>query len=146
MLSAVLASIDAWFESAVFGPLEHAADALPAISAMFDSVTAYFRSGERVCLVGAMGLGASRDPFAGVIAGYFRRWVAALTKCLIKGGIRPADASRLAEGAVAGIQGAIVLSRALNDREAFHRIVWQHQARLLDALAPCHDRPREVVQ
>ena len=138
MLAAVLTNIDAWFENAIFHPLEQATEARPAIMAMFDSVAEYFRSGERVCLVGAVGMGASRDPFAGAITGYFSSWIAALAACLTKGGVTAADASLIAEEVVAGIQGAIVLSRALDDRGAFHRVVSQHRARLAAAL----DRPR----
>lgn len=135
MMASVLSGIDAWFEEAVFHPLERGGDARAAIEAMVDAVTAYFRSGERVCLVGAVGMGASRDPFAEAIAAYFARWIGALAACLVGAGLPEADARERAEDAVAGIQGAIVLSRALDDRSAFLRVVSAHRARLLAALA-----------
>ena len=134
MLASVLSQIDAWFEGAMFGPLERSDDARTAIDAMIEATTTYFRSGERVCLVGAVGMGASRDPFAKAIASYFARWIEALTRCLTRHGMQEAQAAALAEDTVAGIQGAIVLSRALDDTGAFLRVVAQHRGRLLAAL------------
>lgn len=134
MVAAVLADIDAWFEKEIFVPLTQAADPAAAIDAMFVSVTAYFRSGRRVCLVGALGMGATRDPFADAIAGYFSRWIDALQAALETGGVSTDEARLLAEEAVAGIQGAIILSRALDEVEAFRRITETLRDRLLVAM------------
>ena len=104
MMAAVLADIDAWFETEIFAKLAHATDA-PA-----------------------------RDPFAAAVAGYFSRWIEALRKAIVKRGVAPKTAKLLAEEAVAGIQGAIVLSRALDDTGTFQRITGQLRQRLLDAM------------
>lgn len=124
MLSAVLAEIDGWFERAVFAPLrtKQKGGAL----AMIDSVDAYFRSGGRVCLVGVLALTESRDRFAAPIKGYFERWVAALAEALDSA----PDPQREAEEIVAIIQGAILLSRALNDPGVFARSMDQLRRRL----------------
>lgn len=134
MMEAVLADIDRWFAEAVFAPLEQAGDPAGAITAMFADVTAYFRSGRRVCLIGALGLNASGEVFAAKVRGYFARWIAALARCLEAAKVPPGDAQRLAEEAVSAIQGAIVLARALGDDSAFNRIVERQQAQLLDAI------------
>ena len=97
---------------------------------MFNSVDDYFRSGRRVCLVGALALGGARDRFAVVLQGYFARWIAALGCALSRSGHDDVEASSLAEEAVAGIQGAIVLSRALNDPSAFGRTIAKLRHRL----------------
>jgi TetR/AcrR family transcriptional regulator, lmrAB and yxaGH operons repressor len=60
MAAAVLAEIDAWFERAVYAPLREDAPG-PAIARMWAAVDDYFRSGGRVCLVGAFALSATRD-------------------------------------------------------------------------------------
>ncbi|MBO9624431.1 MAG: TetR/AcrR family transcriptional regulator [Sphingomonas sp.] len=134
MMRAVLADIDAWFDAAIFAPLEQAPDPAAAIAAMMREVEAYFRSGQRVCLVGWLGLGASRDPFGEPVKAYFARWIAALAACLQGGGVAESEATRLAEQAVAGIQGAIVLSRALGDDGAFVRLLRDHETRLTGAV------------
>jgi len=104
MAEAVLSEIDLWFEDHVFAPLRESSRPENAIAAMFDSVDGYFHSGQRVCLVGALALGDTRDRFARAVKSYFARWVDAL-----------------AEEVVGGIQGAIVLARALDDPRAFSR-------------------------
>lgn len=134
MMAAVLADIGAWFEANIFSRLARAADTAAAINFMFTAVMDYFQSGQRVCLVGALGMSAARDAFAVAISGYFSRWIAALRAVLQAGGVEAGMAGLLAEETVAGIQGAILLSRALNDTELFQRIINQLQARLLVAI------------
>ncbi len=123
MAAAVLAEIDHWFETKVFTSLDDAAEPARAITAMFDEVERYFHSGRRICLVGALALGDTRDRFSTQVRGYFGRWVSALASALARSGRDRAQAAALAEEAVAGIQGAIVLARALDDPGVFGRSV-----------------------
>lgn len=135
MMEVVLADIDAWFATNLFAPLEQADDPAEAIAAMIEVVTVYFRSGGRICLVGLVGLGSPGDTASVTIDRYFVRWISALTHCLEAGHVPSSQAKPLAEETVGGIQGAIVLARALGDAAIFTRIVHRHQAELLDALA-----------
>jgi hypothetical protein len=123
MATAVLAEIDGWFETQVFAPLGAPSEPQAAIAEMFTSVDTYFRTGRRVCLVGALALSDTRDRFACAVRDYFARWVAALADALRRGGHGRKAATVLAEEIVGGIQGAIVLSRALDDPEVFARIL-----------------------
>ena len=123
MAKAVLGEIDAWFEQHVFATLREATRPEEGLAAMLDAVDGYFRSGRRVCLVGAFALGDTRDRFAREIHGYFSRWAAALCAALARGGRGAAAAAALAEEILADIQGAIVLARALDDPGAFARAV-----------------------
>jgi TetR/AcrR family transcriptional repressor of lmrAB and yxaGH operons len=135
MMDAVLADIDSWFAMSIFLPLERAQNPASAITVMIDDVTAYFRSGGRVCLVGSIGLGSSGDVFASRAKNYFVRWISALSRCIETGGVPSPTAVQLAEETVSGIQGAIVLARALDEEAAFMRIVRRHHAALLEAVA-----------
>ena len=130
MAQAVLSEIDAWFENHVFAPLKEAARPEDAITAMFESVDSYFRSGRRVCLVGTLALGDTRDRFAREVRSYFLRWVDALSGALTRSKRNSASARALAEEVVAGIQGAIVLARALDDPRAFSRALERMRDRL----------------
>ena len=134
MMGAVLADVDHWFAETVFAPLEHVQHPARAVTQMIEDVTAYFRSGRRVCLVGALGLNSSGAAFNAKISGYFARWISALAQCLEVASVPPASAAQLAEEAVSGIQGAIVLARALGDDAAFNRVVDRQHAELLDAI------------
>lgn len=131
MLTAVLAQVDAWFEAHVFAPLIQAKAAEAAVTVMFDAVDGYFLSGQRVCLVGVLALGdVSRDRFAGPLRSYFRRWIDALANALARVGHDKDAAIALAEDVVAGIQGGIVLARALEDPGAFSRTIAKLRARV----------------
>jgi len=130
MVRAVLAEIDQWFEHAVYGPLRDESDANHAIDGMLDAVMDYFRSGRRVCLVGALAVGHTRDRFSQAIQGYFASWVGALQSALVRQGRDDNQARVLSEEAVLSIQGAIILSRALDDPGVFQRAVDQIRRRL----------------
>lgn len=134
MLSAVLGEIDRWFVAAVFRPLEQVGEPSSTIIAMIANVREYFHSGARTCLVGSVGLAPARDIFFQQVQGYFSRWVAALAHCLEAGQIPASLAEALAEDAVSGIQGAIVLARAMRDEAVFERIVSRREGSLLAAL------------
>jgi TetR/AcrR family transcriptional regulator, lmrAB and yxaGH operons repressor len=121
MALAVLAEVSGWFEANMFAPLRENPDPRAAIAGMFASAADYFRSGRRACLVGAFALDASRDRFALQINGYFSQWRDALTGALIRAGRSPAEAADKAEAIVAGIQGAVVAARALDDPQVFDR-------------------------
>ncbi|WP_287761256.1 TetR/AcrR family transcriptional regulator [Acidiphilium sp.] len=136
MAQAVLDDVDAWFERHVFAPLrDEAPEVAPgaAIEGMWDAVTAYFRSGARICLVGAFALDGTRDRFADAVSGYFARWIAALRDALVRRGWAAAEAHSRAEEAVLGIQGALVLARATGDQAVFVRAIERLRVRLRPA-------------
>jgi len=131
MAAAVLADVDGWFTGAIFEPLRSAPAGDPgAISAMFDAVADYFRSGRRVCLQGAFALGRERDRFADTISRYFEQWITSLAAALRSGGQSEPAARAAANEVVAAIQGGIVLSRALNQPEIFMQVIERQRCRL----------------
>jgi len=131
MAAAVLADVDAWFTSAIFEPLRSAPDGdAAAISAMFDAVADYFRSGRRVCLQGAFAIGRERDRFADVIRGYFEQWITSLAAALGSAGQSEQAARAGAIEVVAAIQGGIVLARALDKPEIFMQVIEGQRDRL----------------
>jgi AcrR family transcriptional regulator len=130
MVRAVLADIEQWFEDSVYSPLRDGDDANAAIATMLDETATYFKSGRRVCLVGALAVANTRDLFAQAIRGYFVAWVDALQQALVRQGRDTEQARLLSEDAVLAIQGAIVLSRALDDPAVFQRAIDQLHARL----------------
>jgi AcrR family transcriptional regulator len=131
MATEVLAEIDGWFETNIFAPLRKADDPDAAIAGMIGAVDGYFRSGNRVCLVGVIALGASRDMFAVQVRDYFVRWNDALTRLLARTGLSARAARRRSTDALLGIQGALVLARAMDDPKIFGQTMIDVTARLL---------------
>lgn len=130
MAEAVLANIDGWFRDQVFQPLRERDDAARGVADMFTAVGRYFLSGRKVCLVGVFALGHERDRFAVKVQAYFAEWVDALASALERGGRTAAVARELAEDAVGGIQGALVLARAADEPELFMRALERMRLRL----------------
>jgi AcrR family transcriptional regulator len=133
MAEAVLQDVDGWFSRHIFTPLQNGGP--EAVENSLKATEEYFASGRRVCLVGVMALGASRDAFAERVQAYFTAWVEALAVALQRGGLTESQARNLAEEVVAGIQGGLVLARGLNDPGAFLRVTRQMRRRLADAFA-----------
>ncbi|CAD5278618.1 DNA-binding transcriptional regulator, AcrR family [Bosea sp. 62] len=131
MAKAVLDEIDSWFENEVFQPLREDGDAAAAIEAMLVAVDGYFRSGRRICLVGALALADARERFAAQIAGYFTAWQDALAGALARGG--QADPDGLAEEILALIQGGLVLARARVEAAIFTRLLARLRLKLQPA-------------
>ncbi|MGO8954637.1 MAG: TetR/AcrR family transcriptional regulator [Rhodomicrobium sp.] len=136
MAAAVLADIEAWFENRVFGPLRECSDPKKAVAEMFAAVDAYFQSGGRVCLVGAFALSNVRDRFSAEVQRYFSLWTGALAAALEMLMHEPSSARDLAEEAVSGIQGALVLARAAGEPAIFTRTLQRLEMRLLAAGLP----------
>lgn len=130
MAAAVLVEIDLWFEQHIFRPLRKE-EPRRAVAEMVRAVDGYFRSGRRVCLVGAFALGDVRDRFGAAIRGYFAAWTDALAQALERSGLPEGTARDRAEEAVAAIQGALVLARALDEPAAFRRSLARIEARLM---------------
>ncbi len=120
MAAEILAHIDQWFISHLFVPLEKD-EPLAAIEHMWREVDTYFQSGGRICLVGAFALDETRDRFSSMIRQYFERWIQALGTAIVRTGVSAEAASELAEEVVSGIQGSLLLSRALHDKSVFER-------------------------
>lgn len=131
MASEVLAEIDRWFVENIYTPLRKTASPAQGIADMYAAVDDYFRSGQRVCLVGVVALGASRDLFGEKVKVYFAGWVDSLAVALRHLGDDRAAARRKAEHAVLEIQGALVLARAYGDPQVFSRALRESRRRLL---------------
>lgn len=120
MAKAVLSDIEDWFEQKIFLPLQDSTDRNgQAIELMFTAVDDYFKSGQRICLVGVFALTETRDRFSAEVNQYFKKWIASLASALIRTNFSPAEAQQMATTVVAGIQGALVIAQALDDLNSF---------------------------
>src|SRR3569833_4121992 len=128
MAAEILGHIDQWFVREMFEPLERD-EPHAAIAQMRKTGDSYFRSGRRVCLLGAFALDETRDRFAKPIKLYFKRWIEALEGALVRAGVDEATARPLAEDIVGGIQGALTLARALKEDAVFGRTLARLQQR-----------------
>ena len=130
MAEAVLDDVTDWFEEHVFSALLDSKHPESSVWFMFEAVNRYFRSGKRICLVGAFALDDTRDQFEDRIGKYFNAWLDALTTALNHMGFSEKDAAEIAEDTVVSIQGVLVLARSKQDAEVFIRTLWRLQGRI----------------
>ena len=121
MVAAVLAHLETVVETHIIAPLETEEPPLTRLRNMLAAVEAFYRGGRESCLLASLGIGESARPFHPRVKRIFKRWIAALAATLRAGGVpRPASRTR-AEDALARIEGALVLARALSEPALFAR-------------------------
>jgi len=135
MAQAVLEEVAEWFEANAFAPLRAPNSPLDGIRRMFAEVDQFFRSGRRICLVGAFALDDTRDRFAATVQTYFVDWTRALAEALRRGGVDARRARETAEDIIAGIQGALVLARSLDDPMIFSRALRRRRRQAEEVLS-----------
>lgn len=90
---------------------------------MLDSVDEYFRSGQRLCLVGAFATSESRDLFSDQVQEFFGAWREALIATLHRAGLSKQNSESFALEILVGVQGGLVGARGLNDGTASTRTI-----------------------
>ncbi|GAB3452285.1 TetR/AcrR family transcriptional regulator [Kineococcus endophyticus] len=134
MARAVLEEVRAWFDEQVFAPLRAPDDPAGAVDATMRAAEEYFLSRHRVCLYAVMTLGADQPAHAEAVRSYFADWVELLARAVEQTGAPARDARERAVDAVAAVQGALVLARALDDDAVVSGVVDRVRKRLLDGL------------
>ncbi|MFT8770032.1 MAG: TetR/AcrR family transcriptional regulator [Gluconobacter cerinus] len=129
MAAEVLEHIQQWFDAEIFSPLETEEDPKVGLTAMFEGTEQYFRSGQRICLMGLLALSVDTS-FAVQIRNYFLRWQESLSQALQRLGRSKSNAVDLAEEIVSGIQGALVLAHARGEADVFKRRLVSFKLRL----------------
>jgi len=135
MADAVLKAINGWFAEHVFAPLEDLdRSPIEAVEVMLGACDHYFHGGGRVCLVATFALTNTRDIFHAAVNAYFVRWLTALQQTLERAGLEQTRAQGLAEDILAGVQGGLVIARAVHDPGAFTRALARIKSRVRSQL------------
>jgi AcrR family transcriptional regulator len=121
MADAVLAEIDGWFQHNIFDVLLGSLPPEAALLQTLEATDQYFRSGGRICLAGAFALSDTRDRFSFALRSYFERWRDAIAFAFARAGHSQNEAIGYAEDIILGIQGGLVLARALDESAVFSR-------------------------
>lgn len=119
MAQAVLAHANAWLEANVLDPLTSDGSPEKRLWAMASKLDSFYQGGQEACLLGIMSLGDARDLFQQEISTAIVRWVNAIAIVFRDAGYPSAEAAKLASEVIRDIQGALVMSRGLNDAKIF---------------------------
>ncbi len=91
------------------------------MNSMLDAVRSFYACGRKNCLIDGLTLGAANELFNQPIAECVREWREALATLFIESGLSAAAAKNQAEDILIEIEGALIISRALNDTAPFER-------------------------
>jgi TetR/AcrR family transcriptional repressor of lmrAB and yxaGH operons len=132
MAMEVLTSIDQWFVDNIYAPLRASTDPAEGIADMFAAVDDYFRSGQRGVSGWRSGAWRLARPIRRQGQNLFRRLDRCACSALRRLGDDRTAARQKAEQAVLEIQGALVLTRALDDIKVFARALADSRKRLMN--------------
>ncbi len=119
MAAAVIAAVGAWVQDRLVAPLDAPGARAERVDAMLASVAALYEGGARPCVIASMLVGAEAGPVLPALRAALSAWIGALQRALEATGAPPEPARAAALDAVARIQGALLLCRALDDRAPF---------------------------
>lgn len=131
MVMAVLESLADQLRNAVFTPLRVPGTPKKRLDAMVTSVDAFYGGGDDPCILAQIALGSTRDRFRAPVKAIFNDWMDAITDVLVDAKLPRAKSRRRAEDAVLRIEGALILSGAMNDTSVFERTMRTMTATLL---------------
>ncbi|MBW4661179.1 MAG: TetR/AcrR family transcriptional regulator [Drouetiella hepatica Uher 2000/2452] len=125
MAAVVLDYVTQALKDQVLAPLDSDRPPIDRIRAMNQNIDAFYQHGQRDCLLALLSIGEAHELFQGQVQQALKLWIDGLATLLINTGITPATAHQRAEDAIVQIQGAIVLTRGLNNTATFERVLKQ---------------------
>lgn len=121
MAAAVLGHLAGQLEAGLFAPMETPASPARRLSAMIETLDAFYDGGKRACLLERLTASADRASFQRPLSAVFARWLAALERLCRDAGLTPAAARARAEDALVRLQGSLVLAAGTGDPTSFTR-------------------------
>lgn len=130
MANAVLEHIKFVVQAQVLDPLLKSGDPLERLQTMTDQLNQFYDRGQSACFLAIFSLGESDSLFHPHIQQALQAWINALESVLLELDLPAAIAQQRAEDAVMQIQGALVVSRGLQETSLFQRVLEQLPKRL----------------
>ncbi|MFK8184445.1 MAG: TetR/AcrR family transcriptional regulator [Phormidesmis sp.] len=121
MVTSVLDHAESWLAENVLTVL--ASEALPEerLKKMCDRLSELYAGGTQPCLLAVMQAGTGRDMFHDNVKNSLEALINAIAAVLVEAGLSQALARQRGESAIITIQGAVMLSQALDDPNIFQR-------------------------
>jgi TetR/AcrR family transcriptional regulator, lmrAB and yxaGH operons repressor len=121
MALAVMEMVRAWVESEIVGVLTSDGEAKERLLLVLKRLDEFYQSGSGACLLEIMGSSSSPSSVQAEIKETFATLIRGFHKLAMDCGKSSGEAKICAENIVVGIQGSLVLARALKDPSPFQR-------------------------
>lgn len=123
MAAAALDDVERRLANELLAPLRAAGAPEERLATEVELLRGYYRNGDLGCLLGALALGRGEHGLGGRVTAAFESWIAELARLAEERGVEAPAARRNALTVVAALQGALVLSAADPDHEAFDAVL-----------------------
>lgn len=123
MAAAVLDFLEQGLQTQILAPLHSDLPPADRLRAMNENIDTFYCQGEKSCLLAMLSFGEAHELFQTQIQQLLELWIDSLAKVAIKSGVQPTIARQRAEDAVLQIEGALIVSRGLNNRRIFQRVL-----------------------
>lgn len=121
MARAVFDRVDQWARDSVQAPILASGTPERRLGQVIAALDGYYAGGTEACLLGNLVVGDARVLFQDRLGAAFGALIDGLARLAREKGIPAREARQRAEDAVARIQGALVVSRGLDDPAVFRR-------------------------
>ena len=115
MLTALVSTVLARLDRDAFAPLRGRDAPKTRIRAVIEGFGRYLEGGERNCLIGVLSLGTAHARIGSQISEHLQRWLDGLTQLYQAAGLSHKRAARAAQDVLVRLQGAVVVSRMLDN-------------------------------
>jgi TetR/AcrR family transcriptional regulator, lmrAB and yxaGH operons repressor len=128
MATVALAEVNQWLEAKMLPILDAEQDRSPIVifQAMGQETSRFFNSGKNPCLWAVLAMEETSDTlFHDEISSALTKWIDAIAQVLISAGVDRKLAQQRGEDAIIAIQGALIVSRGLQNYAPFQRVLQQ---------------------
>lgn len=131
MAGAVVAFAKNWLAANVLAPLREGDSLETRIDSMLAALRKLYDGGAAPCLVASMLLSRGRDPVSADVGALIRDWIDTLTSTLRDYEMSEGEARERATSAIITIEGALIVSRAVERLDIFEDAILQARKILL---------------
>lgn len=121
MLLALVSTVLDGLDRDAFAPLRGWDAPKTRIRAVIDGLGRYLEGGERNCLIAVLALGTAQTRIGVLVSAHVQRWLDGLTQLYEAAGLSKKKARRAASDVLVRMQGAVVVSRMLDDVTTFRQ-------------------------
>jgi TetR/AcrR family transcriptional repressor of lmrAB and yxaGH operons len=132
MALAALTEVDRIFATHVLAPIDSKGDPLRRLNLVIERLDDFYDGGTHACLLETLGGAGTPPSVRAHVKNTLNFWIAKFTQLSREAGIPAKEARVRAEGAVAAIEGALVISRAQENNRQFKRSLASLAGRLLN--------------
>ncbi len=115
----VLKTAEAWIEQHVTSPLQNPGDARIRFERMLQNLDKFYEGGGKYCLIETLSLGNGAELFRAELQAILRKWQGSLEQLAREAGLDREQARVWAQSVIVQVEGALVVSRAMNNRKIF---------------------------